>query len=48
MQLGKLGLGLAKVLDGGVEESVSHFADGCKCGDVDEEQVSEVAEYEKA
>lgn len=40
MQLGKLGLGPAKVLDGGVEGSVSHFASCCECG-----EVSEVAEY---
>lgn len=40
MQLGKLGLGPAKVLDGGVESSVSHFASGCEC-----DEVSEVAGY---
>lgn len=41
MQLGKLGLGPAKVLDGGVEGSVSHFASGCEC-----DEVSEVAGYD--
>lgn len=40
MQLGKLRLGPAKVLDGGVEGSVSHFAAGCEC-----DEVSEVAGY---
>lgn len=41
MQLGKLGLGPAKVLDGGVEGSISHFAAGCEC-----DGVSEVAGYD--
>lgn len=41
MQLGKLRLGPAKVLDGGVEGSVSHFAAGCEC-----DEVSEVAGYD--
>lgn len=42
MQLGKLGLGPTKVLDGGVEGSVGHyFAAGCEC-----DEVSEVAGYD--
>lgn len=45
MQLGKLGLGPAKVLDGGMEGSVRHFASGCKFDDLNEE-VSEVAGYD--
>lgn len=44
MTQGKLGLRPAEVLHGGVEGSFRHFAPGCGCGGVDEEEVSEVAE----
>lgn len=44
MAQGKFGLRPAEVLHGGVEGSVRHVASGCKCGGVNKDQVSEVAQ----